>query len=80
MQIEIFSEPLSEPQIDNIIEEAIPIIPPHNMLNPYKAHIRLDDFNENGYNIEDKDSIEIPYVEPILLKIEIYEPPLSPPI
>ena len=48
--------------MNDIIEEATPIIFSQNSLNPCLAHFGVDDFNEDGYIIEVNDQV----VRPIL--------------
>ena len=62
--------------MNNTIEEATPIIFPHDSLNFYLAHFGMDDFDIDEYITE----VNTLYPKTTPFWIQKYEPPLSPPI
>lgn len=71
-------ETSQEPQVNNILEEALPTILYQDSLNPYLAHYEVDDFDDDGYNIEDIDQVDSSYLKTIPLLIENFDPPPIP--
>ena len=66
--------------MNNIIEEATPLILFQNSLNLCLTHFRMDNFDEEVCITEVNDLVDTSYPKTILLKIKKYEPPSSPPI
>ena len=52
-----------EQPMNYIIEEAAPRIFPPDLLDPYQAHLGVDNFNVNRYNTERNNPIDVPYFE-----------------
>ena len=66
--------------MNNIIEEATPIILLQDSLNPYRTHFEVDDYDEDGHVIEVNDLVDTSYPKITPLGIDKFEPPPSPPI
>ena len=67
-------------QTENIIGKATPTILSQDSLDPYMAHVGVDDFNINGHITKMNNLFEMPYPETTPSWIKKYEPPSDPPI
>ena len=72
-------ETSQEQPMNYIIEEAAPRIFSPDMLDPCQAHLGVDNFNVDRYDIDIDKPIDMPYVETIPIWIEQQEPvPITP--
>ena len=58
-------ETFQELQLNNTLEKASPIILFQNSLNSYLAHYEVDNFDDDGYNIEVHDQVDTSYPKSI---------------